>query len=193
MIATTPPLSLDSTGRYVGVDRERNIVRGIVVCETGVFRTERGRFTLESLRTALALLRDAGPAGVRCRFRHPNAATGADALGSFLGRMKNFRLDGERLRGDLYLDGTSLRPAPGSAGTSFGEYVMDLASSDPSALAASRRWPLIRPSSAIETAGRPLKDANGELPPVWSPVRIDAVDVVDQGTQPGRCCRPMRR
>ena len=75
-----------------------------------------------------------------------------------------------------------MKPAPGSVGgTPNGEYLMDLAESDPSALGASLE---LTADKTVERDrnGRPLKDANGEqLLPVWTPTEIIAVDFVDCG------------
>ncbi len=125
--------SLATSDRSIGVDRENNIIRGYIVAELGIFKTERGQFTSESLDRIVALASEA-PKGLRSRFQHPNASD--DGLGKYLGRSRNFRRDGDKVRADLHLDGTSLKTPPGG-GKPLGEYVMDLASNDPEALGAS--------------------------------------------------------
>ena len=156
------------------VDREKNILRGYVVAEAGVFKSERGEFERRDLLQIVKLMK-ADPAGVKSRFTHPDFLS--DGLGKYLGRAKNARLDGDKVRADLHFDKTAFA-------TPFGDlagYIMDLAESDPGALASSLVLD-VRLEFRRKRDGTLESDENGnELPPLWRPVAISASDIVDVG------------
>lgn len=154
----------------IGVDREKNVLRGFVVAEAGPFKTEgRGQFTIDSLKR-IVVLGNQSRKGLRSRFQHPNLMN--DGLGKFLGRVKSFRLDGDKVRADLHFNPTALETPP-EGGKPYGIYVMDLATSDPNALS----------SSLVLSAERAPAGA-GE-PEVWLPTKLNASDIVDQGEAVG--------
>jgi hypothetical protein len=64
-------------------------------------------------------------AGLKARFGHPNMCS--TALGTFLGRWKNFRVDGDAVRADLYLSNSAKETPHGD----LYSYVLDLAADDP--------------------------------------------------------------
>ncbi len=69
--------------------------------------------------------------GLKARFTHPNMS--ADGMGSYLGRWKNLRIDGDTLRGDLHIADAAFTSPQGD----LGNYVMDLAESDPESFGVS--------------------------------------------------------
>lgn len=143
------------------VDVPAKAIRGFVVAEAGAFTDGGGQFTAESLRLIVRLWpRD----GLRCRFGHPPLF--GDGLGLHLGRARNPRVDGAVVRADLQLNEVSHAAPAGD----LGRYVLDLAASDPEALAAS----LALSHSEQQPAGY-------DEPPVWLPTRLFAVDLVDEG------------
>ena len=157
---------IHTSDRAIGVDRKANIVKGYVVAELGRFKSEgRGQFNSDSLDRIVSLANEE-PRGLRSRFQHPNASD--DGLGKFLGRSRNFRRDGDRVRGDLYLNQTALETPP-KGGKPYGHYVMDLAASDPGAL-----------SSSLVLVADKIPQADDE-PELWLPTRILASDIVDDG------------
>jgi hypothetical protein len=181
MIATAqtrPKLFSDSTGNPVGVDREKNILRGFVVAKTGPFKTGRGRFDGQSLAKAVQLLR-ADPQGVRSRFNHPSPDGAKNPLGRFLGRVKNPRVDGDLLRADLYLDPTAMEQPPGG-GRPLGDYLLHLAETDHRAAGASM---VLKANKTLErdSRGRPVTDKAGNELPLWIPSEIQGVDFCDEG------------
>lgn len=179
MIATSSNLWRDSTGQPVGVDDEAGVIRGVIVAEEGMFKTGRGRFTSESLRAIVRLMRS-NPRGVRCRFRHPDVGSGRDPLGSYLGRIKNVRLDGTRVRGDLHLAPVALSE-PLGGGRPLGEYLMELSGDDGGACSASLVLSVDR-LTEYDARGRALRGPDGEaLPDVWMPTEISGLDIVDVG------------
>lgn len=172
----------------IGVDREKNVIYGRVVAQEGPFKSQgRGEFDLQALRTIKKLM-EAKPNGLKSRFQHPTMSD--DGLGKFLGRDKNPRMDkimkpiGDGkfqelnvVRADLHLDPSSFTTPYGSLGT----YVMDLAENDPDAFSSS----LVLQTDEeyrLDPKGRPLKDDDGnDLPPLWRPKALHAIDVVDTG------------
>lgn len=114
---------------------------------------------------ALVRLGNASDRGIRVRFGHPNASD--DGLGKYLGRSKNFRLDGNKVRADMYLNETSLEEPP-QGGRPLGEYVMHLGETDPGAFSSS---------VVIQADKEPI---DGQ-PPVFHPTHLYASDVVDTG------------
>lgn len=171
-----------------GVDRKAGIIHGVVIAQAGAFKSEgRGEFDEEGL-AAIVELASVHSAGLKARFTHPTMSD--DGLGKFLGRHRNFRTDAisvekdgqavtvAAVRADLHLDPTSLQPPP-SGGMPLGQYVMDLAESDPSALGCSLVG-VYEDLFRTDQKGRPLADENGQpLPPLWIPKKIHAADVVD--------------
>lgn len=177
-----------ATGRPIGVDDDKKVIRGYVVAQEGAFKSKgRGEFDLQSLRSIKKMM-DEKPGGLKSRFSHPTMSD--DGLGKFLGRSKNPFMDkimkpiGDGkfkelnvVRADLHLDPSSFTTPYGS----LGQYVMDLAKSDPDALSSS----LVLKADQeyrLDKQGRPLLDEEGEaLPPLWRPKELHASDVVDTG------------
>lgn len=170
----------------VGVDRGRKLIRGMVVAQLGPFKSEgRGEFDENSLRQIVELW---PKAGLKSRFSHPNESS--DGLGKFLGRARDPRLatafavgpDGARVevaavRADLHLDPSAFKTPNGN----LGQYVLDLAESDPGAISSS----LVLNRSEehrLNADGTPQLSADGQpLPPLWRVKRLYATDVVDEG------------
>ena len=182
-------------GKPVGVDREAAVIRGAILAEEGQFKDGRGEFDRQAIRRTVKLANEK-TGGLKSRFTHPTATS--DSLGKHLGRIRNARSDTvlrevgrdengkplmqERLvaRGDLHLDPTSLQEPPGG-GKPLGEYIMDLAESDPDALGLSL---VVKPeqTTRLDNRNRPLKDDKGnDLPPLWMPLEIHACDCVSEG------------
>lgn len=68
---------------------------------------------------------NAKKSGLKARFGHPNMCS--TALGTFIGRYKNFYRDGGQARADLYLS-TGAKTAPGG---NLYDYVLDMAENNP--------------------------------------------------------------
>jgi hypothetical protein len=163
----------------LGVDRESHVIRGLVAAELGSFKSEgRGQFDSESLDKIVELA-NAHPAGLKWRYTHPGLSS--DGLGSVLGRGKNWRRDGTKVRYDGHLNPTAMKPRPGGGGTPLGTYIEDLAESDAGLFGSS----LVLTTEKIyrrDENGNPVKDAAGkEIPPVWRPKQLRAIDAVDEG------------
>lgn len=158
----------------LGVDREAKVIRGMVVVQRGPIKDGRGEFDDQGLSEIVAM-GNAAPKGLKSRFTHPNLSS--DGLGSYLGRVRELRMDGDRVRGDLHLAETAFTSPRGN----LGQYVLDLAEEDSDAISSSlvispRRVP------KLDAKGKPLVDENGEeAPPLWYPKALHASDIVEEG------------
>lgn len=167
--------AMPSPAKAIGVDREKKIIRGYVVAERGPFKSEgRGEFDDASL-ASIVQLGNANPQGLKSRFAHPTMSD--DGLGKFLGRSRDLRLDGPRVRADLHLSDAAFASPAGDLGT----YLMDLAESDPGALSSSLVL-TSKKEERLDAKGKTIMDEAGKpLPPLWRPIRLHASDIVDDG------------
>lgn len=175
-------------GAPVGVDRDKNVLRGYVVAQAGSFKSSgRGEFDQKSLDLILSL-GNAAPQGLKSRLNH--ASMSDDGIGKHLGRARDFvmgtALDARTgkkvpaVRADLHFDRTAL-DEPIGGGKPIGVYVMDLAESDPDALSSS----LVLSTEMeyrLNKDGTAQTDEDGEpLPPLWRPTALYGSDIVDTG------------
>lgn len=156
-----------ATASRIGVDRDANVIFGVVLAQAGLFKTLRGRFDQESLRLIVERMRD-NDSGTPCHFRHPTPAN-PDPLGFFLGRLLAPRLDRDRVRADLHLDRSALNSAVFGT-TPPGLYIMGLIESDSRACEMS----LVMKVEKKNERGVPG-------PPLWLPTLVDSADCVDSG------------
>ncbi len=150
----------------IRVNREKEVITGFAVVTKGVTHDERGEFDELALDTVVEL-GNKSKMGVKSRFGHPNMSN--TALGTFLGRAKNFRRDGEIVRADLHIDSTAHETPDGD----LAGYVMSLAESDPEAFGSSMvvHW---------DAENRKELGADGKaLPPFIRVKKLLSVDVVD--------------
>ena len=153
-------------GGGVQVNREKEVIAGFAVVTKGVTHDERGEFDEVALNSVVEFGNQA-KAGIKSRFGHPNMS--GTALGTFLGRAKNFRRDGDVVRADLHIDPTAHKTPDGD----LAGYVMTLAQSDPDAFGSSMviHW---EEEFKKETG----KDGKA-LPPYIRVKKLMSVDVVD--------------
>jgi len=151
----------------IGVDMDAKVIRGAILAEIGHFKSHgRGQFTEESLQAIEQLASELPDVGLHSRLDHPTASN--NGIGRFLGRVKNIRRDGDKIRGDIHIDKTALSTNI-SGGTPIGEYVLQLAQSDPQALETSFRL-----------SAKRIHVGSGQ-PPVWIPTKLGGSDVVESG------------
>ena len=114
-----------------GVDRESAVLFGVTITQLGPVRSHGGSIDLKFLQDLVQQANDR-PKGIKARFGHPNMCS--TALGTYLGRFRNFRLiEDAKVIGDLYLD-DSAKIAP--SGNLF-EYILQMAEHNPDMLGAS--------------------------------------------------------
>jgi len=153
-------------GGDVRVNRKDEVIAGFAVVTKGVTHDERGEFDDVALDSVVEF-GNQSKGGIKSRFGHPNMSS--TALGTFLGRTKNFRRDGDVVRADLHIDRTAHETPDGD----LAGYVMNLAESDPGAFGSSMviHW---------EEEFREKKQVEGEeLPPLIRVKKLMSVDVVD--------------
>ncbi len=150
----------------VRVNREQEVISGFAVVTKGVTHDERGEFDDLALDTVVEL-GNKSKMGVKSRFGHPNMSS--TALGTLLGRTRNFRRDGDVVRADLHIDPTAHQTPDGD----LAGYVMGLAQSDPEAFGSSMviHW------DAEDQ--KELGEGGKVLPPFIRVKKLMSVDVVD--------------
>ncbi len=161
-----------SRGGRILVKRHEEVIEGFSVVTKGVTHDERGEFDDDALEKIVEL-GNKSKIGVKSRFGHPNMSN--TALGTFLGRTKNFRRDGKIVRADLQIDETAHKTPDGD----LAAYVMDLAESDPAAFGSSMviHWD---EEYRKEKDGTLTKNEKGELlPPLIRVKKLLSVDIVD--------------
>lgn len=157
-----------------GVDWEHGIIRGFAVMTKGNVKDSRGWEINDDTLADIATAGNSLKKGLKSRFGHPNMSS--TALGTFLGRAKNFRHDGDLVRADLFIDKTAFETPDGDLAT----YVMNLAESDPDAFGSSVVLGQFDLKPSLNDDGTKKKDDKGnELPPVLRVKKLFAVDVVD--------------
>ncbi len=155
------------------VDREKGIIPGYAVATRGLTKDRRGEFDQVALE-ALVSFGNAKSRGIKSRFTHPGMCE--DGFGKFLGRSKNFRLDGDVVRADLFLSETA-KKTPGE--NNLWDYVCDMAEQEPDMFGASCviGW---KPEYKRNAKGQELRDSEGNLlPPLIRIYEFRASDLVD--------------
>lgn len=159
------------------VDREQHVIYGVSAMQA----VEALGHRLIVDHTTLQQFVDLGNAakrGLKSRFTHPGLS--ADGLGKHLGRMRNFRVVGDKAVGDLYLSESAARSPSGD----LREYVESLAAEDPEAFGMSvvvdgyGVW-VLNDGSEQEDDGHKPADAAGRYPALRV-VEAYAVDAVDE-------------
>ena len=183
-------LRANTAARPLGVDREAKAIRGVILAEEGPFKSKgRGEFNAKGIRE-IVKLSQSKPKGLKARFTHPTLSD--DGLGKMLGRVRDVQTSAiQRVgkngaqelmiaRGDLFFNESAFTGPNGDLAT----YVMDLVEEDEGGDNAGMSL-VIEPHEEyrLDKKGRRLVDeATGEeLPPIWHPLALHAVDVVDEG------------
>lgn len=156
-------------------------IRGRVVAELGVFKDQRGEFDGESLQ-AISDLGNQAPKGLKSNFKHPTMSD--DGLGKLLGRDTGFQLDASesKVRSQHFvLSSVAMKPPPEGGGTPYGEYIAELAISDPQAFSSSLVLNY-KPEYRYDDDGERQREPDGQLKPaIWRPTRLWAIDCVSVG------------
>ncbi len=158
-----------------GIDKEKGIIRGFAVISKGEAKGHNVRIDDVAL-DQIVELGNCLEIGLKSRFGHPNMSS--TALGTFLGRVKNFRREEEShdvVRGDLYIDQTAYKTPNGN----LGKYVLELAESDPEAFGSSIVFDATT-EIEMDEKGNPKKDESGkELLPLVRFEGLSGCDIVD--------------
>ncbi len=124
---STPPIFSAPVSK---VDRENGIIQGITIARVG---PAKGHFGLIDRAFLLQIVDNASlkPAGIKARFGHPNMCS--QALGTYLGRFKNYSYSGDQVKADLHLDDTAKNTPSGD----LYSYVLEMAEKNPDMFGAS--------------------------------------------------------
>lgn len=158
------------------VDRAAGIIRGASAMQA-VEALGHGVMVDERTLAQVAELGNANASGVKVRFTHPGMCS--DGMGKLLGRMRDFRVEGDQVVGDIHLAAAAATAPDGD----LRGYVMQLAEDDPEAFGMSvvvsgqYAWKLDN-GAEVEVAERPA-NAVGDLP-YLRVAQLHAVDVVDE-------------
>lgn len=145
----------------VSVDEAEGVIRGASLMTIGATKGHPFHIDQQSLDQLLAILLAKAANGVPSRFKHPTTREEDgqnyldDALGTLVGTIKNPRIVGETLRGDVYLgDYASHLPGLGDVRS----YLLKVAKSNPSALGLSAviEW---EPEITYDASGNPMLPA----------------------------------
>ncbi len=157
------------------VDLAAGIIYGVSIAQAVEAAGHRLVFDHHSLNQ-LVNLGNASIKGIKARFAHPSFTQ--DGLGSYLGRFRNFRLEGEKALADLHLS----RAAAHSPAGDLRAYILSLAQEDPESFGVS----IVVDLQAVwttpngETPGKNPRPANAlTTHPVARITRLYGVDVVD--------------
>jgi len=158
---------------------EGDVIRGVSIATTGEAVGHRLLFDQISI-SQLQQLGASKTIGVTSRFTHPDWLGIHDGLGKYLGRFKNFRVDGSKLAADLHISKTAHSTPAGD----IGGYITALAIEDPASLGVSvvidfdRVWTTADGQEKPASAGRP-NNATGKFP-VARITGLYAADLVDE-------------
>lgn len=105
------------------IDNEAGIIKNVVIVNGG--RDKVGDNIDSTFLSQIADQGNAQSTGVKARFGHPNMCD--DALGTYIGRYKNFSITGESVTADLHLDLTAKNSPKGD----LYSYVLAMANTNP--------------------------------------------------------------
>ena len=112
------------------INEGSGILQKVVVAQAGKVKSYFEEIDSVTLSQIVAL-GNAKENGVKARFGHPNMCS--SAMGTYIGRFKNFSLDGDKVTGDLHLD-TVCRSSPGG---NLYDYIITMAKKNPDMFGAS--------------------------------------------------------
>lgn len=123
----TPPIFAQSASK---VDRNLGIISNIVVAQIGEAKGHDINLDSNFLNEVVNLASKT-KTGIKARFGHPNICT--TALGTYLGRYKNYHRLGDQVLADLHLDKSAQKSPNGN----LYDYVLDMAENNPDMFGAS--------------------------------------------------------
>ena len=106
------------------VNRDKGIIKGVSVCTVGEAKGHGVNLDHEFIGR-VADLGNEKKQGLKARFGHPNMCS--TALGTFIGRFKNFRVNGDQVISDLFLSNEAKETPHGN----LYDYVLGMAENEP--------------------------------------------------------------
>lgn len=156
------------------VDKENRILKEVVMIEPNREALGHGLFVDDFMVNQVVEFGNSSAVGFKARMDHPNACT--SAMGSQLGRLKNFKMKGGKAVADMHI-AEFTKDAPGG---DIGKWLLSVAAEDPDQLGFS----------IVFSQAEPVMLEAGEGDDIDSPefayphARIDTfygADVVDEG------------
>ena len=124
---STPPIF---SAPVSSIDRDAGIIHGITIARVGLAKGH-GAFIDRTFLLQVVDNAATKSAGIKARFGHPNMCS--TALGTYLGRFKNYSYSADQVKADLHLDETSKSTPSGDLYT----YILDMAEKNPDMFGAS--------------------------------------------------------
>jgi hypothetical protein len=149
------------------ISSQDGFIKGITIIRIGEAKGH-NLFINSSFLDNVVRLGNERTAGIKARFGHPNICS--TALGTYLGRYKNFRKVDDKVLADLYLDASAKTSPKGN----LYDYVLNLAKTNPDMFGASISFK--RGESTFETFevdGKQLKKEYASITDLY------ATDLVD--------------
>ncbi len=113
------------------LDRENNIIYGAALLKIGKVRDKRGWIVSRATLDQVINFANQESEGIKARFDHPSE--GRSSLGTFLGRWKNFRIEGDMIRADLHIAQSAFKTPYGD----LASYVLNMVDESPESLGVS--------------------------------------------------------
>jgi flagellar biosynthesis chaperone FliJ len=123
---STPPIAFS----FAKIDPETGILQKVVVAQAGKVKSYFEQIDATTL-AQIESLGNAKEAGIKARFGHPNMCS--SSFGTYIGRFKNFQIEGDKVFGDLHLDDVC-KDSP--TGNLF-DYIVKMAKNNPDMFGAS--------------------------------------------------------
>jgi len=114
----------------INYDAEANVLRDVVVCRAGIAKGH-GTELDQAFVEAVVEMGNQYSEGLKSRFGHPNMST--ESLGTYVGRLKEFKVDGNTARANLYLDPVSKSAPQGN----LHDWIISMANSNQDMLGMS--------------------------------------------------------
>ncbi|NCA77976.1 MAG: hypothetical protein EOM90_16745 [Alphaproteobacteria bacterium] len=123
---STPPIAFS----VAKIDDDSGVLQKVIVAQAGKVKSYFEQIDATTL-AQIEALGNAKETGVKARFGHPNMCS--SSFGTYIGRFKNFQVDGDKVFGDLHLDDVC-KESP--SGNLFG-YILKMAKNNPDMFGAS--------------------------------------------------------
>jgi hypothetical protein len=107
------------------IDTDKGVIYGVVLAQKGL--NKNGTYFSERFLNELKAKGDER-GYIKARFGHPTMCN--NSLGSYIGRYKNFKVEDEKLFGDLYLDDIAKDTNVEGRGITMYDYIMRMAKSN---------------------------------------------------------------
>jgi len=151
------------------IDSEKGIIRNVLVVSKGEAKGH-NLFLNDAFLEKTALLGNQAAKGVKARYGHPNMCS--TALGTYIGRYKNFQKQNDNVIADLHLDQTAKISPNGN----LYDYILQLAATNPDMFGSSIAFKCGEITALSEQTENPPTSVTRNYASIES---LHAVDLVD--------------